>query len=183
MDLGRQVQVDKEGGATASDIEIDEAWSMALGSRAIQSTGCGVPVPAYTDSRSTPAPSLPASPWNTLSISAASSLSQGPHSGGRLCPRALPKAFLRVCRSPSSSSSPALCPEHRPSTFLLCISSSSHPSPLSGHIVIYHRAWTREGSGAVCGIECRLVREEAWYFLGHPDLTAKESAQSRGLKP
>ena len=25
-----------------------------------------------------------------------------------------------------------------------------------------------EGSGDVCGIECRLVREEAWHSLGHP---------------
>lgn len=63
---------------------------------------------------------------------------------------------------------PALYPEHRPNTFLLCITLSSYPSPLSDTLSSTTGPGLGEGSGDVCGIECRLVREEAWHFLGHP---------------
>ena len=52
--------------------------NMALGSGAVQSTGRGVPVLLTPTPEASTALSLPASPWNTLSISAAPSLLRAP---------------------------------------------------------------------------------------------------------
>lgn len=102
---GGWVQMDKEGGATA--IQNRRGLSMALGTRAVQSTGHGVPVPADTDSRSTPCPFPPC-----LSLEHPFHLSSPFTPQGSILvtpvPQSLPKAFLRVCHPPSlpASSSP-----------------------------------------------------------------------------
>lgn len=122
---------------------------------------------AYTDSKyplALPSLPLPGTPFPSQQPLHSSGL----HSGDA-CAQSLPKASLGVCRSPSlpASSSPVSRAQD-PVPFLLCISSSSHPSPLSDTLSSTTEAWTRRRVRSCLWGECRLVREEGRHFLGHP---------------